>query len=63
MYQSTIATRFICHRLIRNSVGRPTKAMVVKRGHVRETITHLMGLIVLAMGFQFALTGIKAFMA
>jgi multiple antibiotic resistance protein len=32
-------------------------------GLVRQTITHLMGLIVLAMGFQFALTGIKAFMA
>lgn len=32
-------------------------------GLVKETITHLMGLIVLAMGFQFALTGIKEFMA
>ncbi len=32
-------------------------------GLVRQTITNLMGLIVLAMGFQFALTGFKAFMA
>ena len=34
-----------------------------KGGFVRETVTSLMGLIVVAMGFQFALTGIKAFMA
>ncbi len=34
-----------------------------KGGFVRETITSLMGLIVVAMGFQFALTGLKAFMA
>jgi small neutral amino acid transporter SnatA (MarC family) len=32
-------------------------------GFVRETVTHLMGLMVIAMGFQFALNGIKAFMA
>ena len=32
-------------------------------GFVRETIRSLMGLIVVAMGFQFALTGIKAFMS
>ena len=32
-------------------------------GFVKETVTNLMGLIVIAMGFQFALTGIKAFMA
>jgi multiple antibiotic resistance protein len=29
---------------------------------IRQTITNLMGLIVLAMGFQFALSGFKAFM-
>ena len=29
---------------------------------IRETVTHLMGLIVLAMGVQFALTGFKSFM-
>jgi multiple antibiotic resistance protein len=34
-----------------------------KGGFVRETVTSLMGLIVVAMGFQFALTGIKSFMA
>jgi multiple antibiotic resistance protein len=33
-----------------------------KGGFVRETVSSLMGLIVVAMGFQFALTGIKAFM-
>ncbi len=32
-------------------------------GLVRQTVTNLMGLVVLAMGFQFALTGLKAFMA
>jgi multiple antibiotic resistance protein len=31
-------------------------------GFVRDTVTRFMGLIVIAMGFQFALTGIQAFM-
>ncbi len=31
-------------------------------GFVRDTMTRFMGLIVIAMGVQFALTGIKAFM-
>ena len=31
-------------------------------GFIRDTITHLMGLIVLSMGVQFALTGYRAFM-
>jgi multiple antibiotic resistance protein len=32
-------------------------------GIVRQTVTQFMGLIVIAMGVQFALTGFKAFMA
>jgi multiple antibiotic resistance protein len=32
------------------------------RGFVRDTATRFMGLIVIAMGVQFALTGIRAFM-
>lgn len=32
-------------------------------GLVKSTATNLMGLIVIAMGFQFALTGVKSFMA
>ncbi len=32
-------------------------------GFVRDTVTRFMGLIVIAMGVQFALTGIKAFMS
>ena len=32
-------------------------------GLVHETVTRFMGLIVIAMGVQFALTGIKSFMA
>ncbi len=32
-------------------------------GFVRDTVTRFMGLIVIAMGVQFALTGVKAFMA
>lgn len=32
-------------------------------GFVPDTVTRFMGLIVIAMGVQFALTGIKAFMA
>jgi multiple antibiotic resistance protein len=32
-------------------------------GFVRDTITRFMGLIVIAMGVQFALTGIKVFMS
>ncbi len=32
-------------------------------GFVHDTVTRFMGLIVIAMGVQFALTGIKAFMA
>jgi multiple antibiotic resistance protein len=32
-------------------------------GFFRETVTHFMGLIVVAMGVQFALTGFKAFMS
>ena len=31
-------------------------------GFVRDTVTRFMGLIVIAMGVQFALTGIRAFM-
>jgi len=31
-------------------------------GFVRDTATRFMGLIVIAMGVQFALTGIRAFM-
>jgi len=31
-------------------------------GFIRDTMTHLMGLIVLSMGVQFALTGYHAFM-
>jgi multiple antibiotic resistance protein len=33
-----------------------------RSGFVRDTVTRFMGLIVIAMGVQFALTGIKAFM-
>ena len=33
-----------------------------RSGFVRDTATRFMGLIVIAMGVQFALTGIKAFM-
>ena len=32
-------------------------------GFVRDTVTRFMGLIVIAMGVQFALTGIKSFMS
>jgi multiple antibiotic resistance protein len=32
-------------------------------GPVHDIITRFMGLIVLAMGVQFALTGVRAFMA
>ena len=32
-----------------------------RKGFVRDTVTRFMGLIVIAMGIQFALTGIKAF--
>lgn len=32
-------------------------------GFFRETVTRFMGLIVVAMGVQFALTGFKAFMS
>jgi multiple antibiotic resistance protein len=32
-------------------------------GFVRDTATRFMGLIVIAMGVQFALTGIRAFMS
>ena len=32
-------------------------------GFIHDTVTRLMGLIVIAMGVQFALTGIKAFLA
>jgi multiple antibiotic resistance protein len=32
-------------------------------GVVRQTVTQFMGLIVIAMGVQFALTGVKSFMA
>jgi multiple antibiotic resistance protein len=32
------------------------------RGFIRDTTTRLMGLIVLSMGVQFALTGYHAFM-
>ncbi len=31
-------------------------------GFVRDTVTRFMGLIVIAMGFQFALTGLREFM-
>ena len=31
-------------------------------GFLRDTVTRFMGLIVIAMGVQFALTGIQAFM-
>jgi multiple antibiotic resistance protein len=32
-------------------------------GFVHDTVTRFMGLIVIAMGVQFALTGIRAFMS
>jgi multiple antibiotic resistance protein len=39
-------------------VGRPANG----GGFVRETVTRFMGLIVIAMGIQFALSGLRAFM-
>jgi multiple antibiotic resistance protein len=39
-------------------VGRPSNG----GGFVRETVTRFMGLIVIAMGIQFALSGLRAFM-
>lgn len=41
------------------STGRATAS---DRGFARDTATHFMGLIVIAMGVQFALTGIRSFM-
>jgi multiple antibiotic resistance protein len=34
-----------------------------KGGFIQDTITRFMGLVVLAMGVQFAITGIKSFFA
>jgi multiple antibiotic resistance protein len=39
-------------------VGSPSNG----GGFVRETVTRFMGLIVIAMGIQFALSGLRAFM-
>ena len=47
-----------CVLLIVSSFGGKNQG-----GIVRGTVTQFMGLIVIAMGVQFALTGIKAFMA